>query len=107
MDYAKIRDNARYGGEIPHDRLSREIDAAGSLSYEKLKAAHVADYQSLFNRFSIDLGPSTDEQRALPTDVRRGRAAKTLDPEFEQMICQYGRYLVMACSRPGAVAANG
>jgi len=107
MDYAKIRDNARYRGELPHERLSRDIDAAGSITYEKLKAAHVADYQSLFNRFSIDVGASTEEQRALPTDVRRSEAAKKLDPEFEQMICQYGRYLVMASSRPGAVAANG
>ena len=91
----------------PHDTLTRQIDTAGSLTYEQLKAAHLADYQSLFNRFSVDLGQSTDQRRALPTDVRKTRAAMTLDTEFEQLLCQYGRYLVMAASQPGAVGANG
>jgi alpha-L-fucosidase 2 len=107
MDYSKIQDNARYRGELPHEGLTQQMDNAEKLSYEQLKGADVADYQSLFNRFSIDLGASTDAQRALPTDVRKGRASKEMDPEFEQMFCQYGRYLVMASSRPGAVAANG
>ena len=107
MDYAKIADNAHYRGAPPHERLTKQIDAAGAVSYENLKATHKTDYQSLFKRFSIDLGASTEAQRTLPTDLRRARAAKENDPEFEQLICQYGRYLVIACSRPGGIAPNG
>ena len=101
MDYAKF-----YRGAPPHERLSRAIETAGAHSYEDLKAAHIADYQSLFNRFSIDLGTSTAAQRALPTDQRYHDAARVTDPEFEQLVCQFGRYGIMACSRPGGVAAN-
>jgi alpha-L-fucosidase 2 len=103
MDFAR-----RYrSGENPHIRVSRQMDAAVAQSYEKLRQSHIADYQSLFNRFSIDLGVSSEAQRSLPTDIRRLRAAEQTDPEFEQMACQYGRYLMIASSRAGGVAANG
>jgi len=107
MDYKMNGSNARYRGELPHEGLTRQIDAAQTQSYDQLKAAHVSDYRSLFDRFSIDLGSSTPAQRALPTDQRSRPASEKLDPEFEELLCQYGRYLVIASSRPGCVAANG
>ena len=72
MDFAKIADNAHYRGEPPHARIAQQIQAAEALPYDKLKAAHVADYQSLFNRFSIDLGTSPRLNRG----CRRMRAGK-------------------------------
>jgi len=103
MDYQK-----RYlDKELPHLRVSRQIDAAAAQGYAPLRRAHIADYQALFNRFSLDLGSSTAAQRALPTDERLARATSTTDPEFEQMFCQYGRYLTISCSRAGGVGANG
>ncbi|HYC87115.1 MAG TPA: glycoside hydrolase family 95 protein, partial [Chryseosolibacter sp.] len=73
-------------------------------SYAELKQAHIADYQSLFNRVSLDLG-STNAN--LPTDQRmlrfnRGEA----DPDLVELYYQYGRYLLIACSRPGSMPAN-
>ena len=103
MDYAR-----RYrSGEIPHVRVTKQLDAAAAQSYEQLKRAHIADYQSLFSRFSVDLGASSPAQRALPTNLRRLQAAKITDPEFDQIACQYGRYLIISSSRAGGVAANG
>ncbi len=64
------------------------------------------DFQSLFNRVSLDLGDSSDAQKALPCDARKGQAAKTVDPEFEALFMQYGRYLLISCSRPGGLPAN-
>jgi len=106
MDYTKIADNARYRGAPPNARIARQLRAAETQPYENLKAAHISDYQSLFDRFSIDLGTSSATQAALPTDLRRKEATKETDPEFEQLLCQYGRYLLISCSRPGGVAAN-
>ena len=100
--------NRRYvGRDLPHDKVTQQLQAASAKSYDQLKAAHVADYQALFNRYSIDLGSSSDAQRAMTTDVRSRQAYQKTDPEFEQMLCQYGRYLIIATSRPGSVAANG
>ena len=101
MDFA-----SHYRKEAPHDRVSGQIQAAAAQPYDALKAAHVADYQALFDRVSLDLGASSETQRALPTDQRVVAAARRTDPEFEQLLYQYGRYLLIACSRPGGVAAN-
>jgi alpha-L-fucosidase 2 len=104
-----VLDAGKYyrGKEKVHDRVSQELQAAATQSFEQLKARHIADYQSLFNSFAINLGKSTEAQRALPTDLRRVQARKETDPEFEQMACQYGRYLMISCSRLGGVPANG
>jgi len=101
MNFAK-----NYRGEPPHARIVAQLDAASKKSYAELKAAHIADFQKLFNRVSLDLGKSTPEQIALPSDRRRLKAAKKTDLELEALLFQYGRYLLISCSRPGGLPAN-
>jgi len=101
MDYAK-----HYRGEDPHARLTAQLDAAARKGYDALKADHVKDYQSIFNRVAVDFGKSSDAQRLLPTDQRKLGATMTVDPELEQLFFQYGRYLLISCSRPGGLPAN-
>jgi alpha-L-fucosidase 2 len=101
MDYAK-----HYHGEAPHARLTAQLNAAAKKKYATLKAQHIADFQKLFSRVALDLGTSSSEQRAMPTDKRKLEAAKTVDPELEQLLFQYGRYLLISCSRPGGLPAN-
>jgi len=73
--------------------------------YDELVARHVADHRALFRRVRLDLGSS--ERDALPTDhrlaaVREGAA----DPGLAATYFQYGRYLLIASSRPGTQPAN-
>jgi alpha-L-fucosidase 2 len=100
MDFAK-----NYHGDDPHARVTAQLDAAKQ-SFVKLEAAHIKDYQSLFNRVSTDFGQSTAAQTALPTDRRKLEAFKTVDPGLEALLFQYGRYLLISCSRPGGLPAN-
>jgi alpha-L-fucosidase 2 len=95
-----------FHGEDPHARLTAQLDAAAKKKYENLKAEHEKDFQPLFNRVAADFGKSTETQRALPTDKRKLEAFKTVDPELEQLLFQYGRYLLISCSRPGGLPAN-
>ena len=79
--------------------LAETVDAAAAKSYDELLSAHVADYSELFGRVEIDLGGEcaqkpTDEMMA---DYRAG--AK--DHVLEEMIYQFGRYLLIAGSREG------
>jgi alpha-L-fucosidase 2 len=97
---------ANYRGEDPHARVTAQITAAAKLDYPALKAAHIRNYQSLFNRVSLDLGVSSAAQRALPTDRRKREAVTTTDPELEVLLFQHGRYLLISCSRPGSLPAN-
>lgn len=101
FDYAK-----HYHGDDPHARVTAQIDSAAKKSVAKLKAEHIPDYQALFNRVSADFGQSSDAQKLLPTDQRKLEAFKTVDPGLEALQFQYGRYLLISCSRPGGLPAN-
>src|SRR4030095_6996478 len=77
--------------------------AAGK-AFAELRARHVADHQRLFRRVTLDLGstPSAD----LPPDVRLKKVASAPDAQLAALFFQYGRYLLIARSRPGGQPAN-
>jgi len=104
-DYA-FDHSRKYRGEDPHARVTAQIDAASKQDYAETKAAHLKDYQSLFSRVTVDFGASSAAQLALPTDRRKVEAATTVDPELEALLFQFGRYLLISCSRPGSLPAN-
>ena len=89
----------------PWMRCTTDLVAAAKRSYPKLRAAHVADYQSLFQRAALDLGGGS----SLPTDARLKQvklSGLTNDPALAALYFQYGRYLLIASSRPGGQPAN-
>ncbi len=75
-------------------------------AYATLKARHLADYQELFGRVTLDLG-FNEADFSLTTDqllneYKNGSGSKYL----EALYFQYGRYLLIASSRKGALPAN-
>jgi alpha-L-fucosidase 2 len=99
----------------PHKSPSREgrepaqlcQAALGRLAgkfYATLREAHLADHQALFKRVTIDLGP--DRFASLPTDVRLRQFRPGTDPALAALYYQFGRYLLIASSRPGTQPAN-
>jgi alpha-L-fucosidase 2 len=101
MDYAK-----NYRGENPLAPVTRQARKAAGKSHDLLKAAHENDFHALFDRVALSLGKSSAGQTALPTNQRKVKAATTVDPQLEELLFQYGRYLLIACSRPGGLPAN-
>jgi alpha-L-fucosidase 2 len=94
-------------GKNEAEIAGRRITAAASKSYATLKKSHIADHAALFDRVSIDLGKSDPECLSLPSDERlKAHAAGAGDPELEALYFQYGRYLLISCSRPGGTPAN-
>jgi len=73
-------------------------------TYGQIKQAHIKEYQQYFNAFSINLGKSDNDK--LPTDERIEKFASSNDPSFVALYLQYGRYLLIASSRPGTRPAN-
>ncbi|MGW5266957.1 glycosyl hydrolase family 95 catalytic domain-containing protein [Microbispora sp. NPDC004025] len=82
----------------------RHLDAADDRSYDDLRARHVADYQRLFGRTTLDLGRTSAADQ--PTDVRIAQHSGTNDPQFSALLFQFGRYLLISSSRPGTQPAN-
>ncbi|HTJ78423.1 MAG TPA: glycoside hydrolase N-terminal domain-containing protein [Rariglobus sp.] len=104
-DYAMSFAN-HYRGALPHARVTADVDAAAARSYLDLRTEHQRDFKQLFERVALDLGESSTEQTDKPIDVRKLAAAKTADPDLETLLFQYGRYLLISCSRTGGLPAN-
>ena len=104
-----LQDHTRqWLGEHPHAAVTKRVNAAAKLSMPELLERHRLDYQALFKRFSLDLGTTRPELLAKTTlarleDYAKGTAA---DPDLEALFCQFGRYLLISCSRPGSLPAN-
>jgi alpha-L-fucosidase 2 len=101
-----------FRGADPGARAGRDLDALRGNTFEQLRAAHVADHQALFRRVSIDLGRTRAAD--LPTNRRvmaqmwgvadnRVDQSKERDPDLVALHFQYGRYLMIASSRPGTL----
>ena len=88
----------------PAEICRRTIKAVTGREYETLREAHVADYRRLFRRAAFELG--TAEAAEQPTDKRIENFAKQNDPQLLELYFQYGRYLLIASSRPGSQPAN-
>lgn len=87
----------------PAERCEQVLSSVKG-SYKALLKRHVEDHQNLFGRVSVDLG--TTEQAQKPTDDRILNFQKGNDPQLAALLFQYGRYLLIACSRFGSQPAN-
>jgi alpha-L-fucosidase 2 len=85
-------------------KATRQMEAAERLSYAALKERHVADHRRLFERVSLQLGPSPAAPP--PTDERLKNFETNPDPSLLALYFQYGRYLLISSSRPGGQPAN-
>jgi len=90
----------------PARRNDRTLASLGDASFDELLNDHLRDHQALFRRVSVDLGSTAPGITAAPTDQRLGRFASQADPELVALLFQYGRYLLIASSRPGGQPAN-
>jgi len=95
-------------GPHPHKRVSAQIAAAEKRPYSELLNEHIADYQSLYGRLSINLGDTAPELAELPTPKRVEAYKGSSDRDLEALLYQYARYLMISSSRPGkgALPAN-
>lgn len=80
--------------------------AALSQTYANMRAAHIADYQALFNRTQLNVGASSQSQRGNPTSQRMVAFRSTNDPDIIALFYHYSRYLLISSSRTGFLPAN-
>lgn len=88
----------------PQSIASNHLVNAMDKGYDQLLADHIADYQRLFDRVTFDLTSTESEQK--PTDLRVREFSTGNDPQLVALYFQYGRYLLIAASRPGGQPAN-
>lgn len=75
--------------------------------YQELLQRHTDDHQQLFNRLELSLGTDNLQKEALPTNERlKSFEQDPTDNGLTELYYQYGRYLLIASSRPGGLPAN-
>lgn len=87
----------------PKAICEERLNMIDGLTYNRLLERHLDDYKNLYDRFAIQIGEPND---SIPTDVRISNYVKSPDPSLSALYVQYGRYLMIACSRPGTQPAN-
>ena len=77
-----------------------------SVPYPKLWYRHVKDYQSIYNRVKLSLGTENADERPTDVQLREYIDENRFNPALEALYFQYGRYLLISCSRTPHVPAN-
>jgi len=91
-------------GEFPAALCRADLDRAAAAGYDALLAAHLGEYRSLYLRSSLELPESPGD--SLPTDERLRNCRDTFPPALAALLYHFGRYLLIASSRPGTQPAN-
>jgi alpha-L-fucosidase 2 len=92
-------------GVDPKVATAARLQAATEKTFAQLIERHEADYRALFNRSILTL-PSSPEQRETPTDARLAAFSTVADPGLAALLYDFGRYLMIAGSRPGGQPTN-
>lgn len=88
--------------------VERRASRLNGKNFADVQKAQQEDYQRFFSRVSLNLGTTPDSITKLPTDVqlRRYTERGEKNPELEALYFQFGRYLLISCSRTEGVPAN-
>jgi len=104
-DYSNKRSQF-WRGAAPGPKVKAAIAQVSAKTYALLKANHLKDYQTLFNRVTLKLGTTNETQRSTPTYQRLINYKAATDHGLEELLFQYGRYLLISSSRKGGLPAN-
>ncbi len=111
--YVAIRTNYKDWKTNPEDSginekeiVEKDLQNALDKGFEKIYRDHVADYQNLYMRSQLNMPGNENDD--LPTDQRLENDCKKeeFSPALAALLYNYGRYLLIACSRPGTQPAN-
>ena len=93
-------------GPSPEEKCSADLSSAEGKNFDMLRSEHRKDHQNLFCRSELNF-PDT-ESDFLPTDqrIRLCKDSAEFSPNMAALLYHFGRYLLIASSRPGTQAAN-
>jgi hypothetical protein len=99
-----------YTREIVEGYTSHVMDLVAGESvkngYEILKDRHLKDYQGLFGRVEIDLDVNEDDYKMTTDKLLEYVNEGNQSTYFDQLLFQYGRYLLISSSRKGTLPAH-
>lgn len=126
VDMTKTPYKSERGVAAAIDKATARVNSAAAMSYDELKAEHIADYKSQFDKVKFSL---TDENEIcqLPTDELQASYSKvvgttavdgvtkvsydssayaSLNKHLEELHYNYARYMMISSSRSDTMPAN-
>ncbi len=88
----------------PAELCGKALSGVAGKGFDQLRQTALEDHRQLFSRVSLDVGSTP--QATIPTDQRVARFKEGNDPALAELYFQFGRYLLIASSRPGGQPAN-
>ena len=97
-----------FKGADPDKITADAISNASKSGYKKLREAHVADYQKLYNRTSLHLANPLINRESLPTNERLAYYIHNDDKDLglKELAFNLGKYMLISVSRPGTMATG-
>lgn len=86
-DYLSVRDGTPLEQSELVARVRKTLDEASAMSYDELKARHIAEHRKYFDRVSVRIGDAAA-------------------PDSAALYLQYGRYLLIASSARAVLPPN-
>lgn len=88
------------------EKLEERFQRIRDIPYGELLEGHIKDYKALYDRFAFEL-EGAEQFDPIPTDERLGHAKEgNPDIGLSQLLLDFGRYLTVACSRPGGLPST-
>ena len=83
------------------------MEKVSNFDWDEVKNRHVQDYLQLYNRTRFELNDTSSDNADIPTNQRLQKVIDGgIDPILSQLYFNFGKYLLIASSRPGDLAAN-
>ncbi len=93
--------------ENPEQSVLKRLGEAAELSWKELLEEHQRDYHELFGRVTFELAKEEVESASYSTPQRLEAFRKGADDKgLIELFFQFGRYLMIASSRPDSLPAN-
>ncbi len=103
-DYDR-RPERGWRGNAPGTTIADRLARAAERKFSAMRETHSADHRSLYRRVRLDLGVSPTSMKST-VERLAAIAAGAPDPALATLLFNYGRYLLIASSRPGGLPAN-
>lgn len=111
--YLFVAGETDFRGEDPEQAVRARLAAAEEKGWEALMQEHLADYQRLYGRVELHLGPDADVDQVLSDESEKSFCGdmpfhqrlreQSEDPKLAEAYFQFGRYLMVTGSRPASL----
>ena len=95
-----------YGGGNPRRQALRQVRKASHKSWTRLSRRHERGFRELFDRVDVDFGHLPERESLDIMSRLRLFDCDRNDPSLIELYYQFGRYLLISSTRPGAMPAN-